>query len=102
MIYTSQNGTTTKTYFGGLYERIDYSDGTYRELTYLQAPTGVFGVASIDHQDNRTINYFLKDHLGSITVVTDESGNKIQTLNFDAWGRRRNPTNWSYNNVPKA
>jgi len=102
MIYTSLYGTTTKTYFGGLYERIDFADGTYREINYLQAPTGVFGVASIDHQDNRTINYFLKDHLGSITVVTDESGNKIQTLNFDAWGRRRSPTNWSYNNVPKA
>jgi RHS repeat-associated protein len=34
--------------------------------------------------------YFILDHLGSVTVVTDGSGNVLQRLSYDAWGKRRN------------
>jgi RHS repeat-associated protein len=37
-----------------------------------------------------TLNYFVLDHLGSITVITDGSGNVLQRLSYDAWGKRRN------------
>jgi len=37
-----------------------------------------------------TLNYFVTDHLGSITVITDGSGNVLQRLSYDAWGKRRN------------
>lgn len=36
-------------------------------------------------------------NLGTITHVTDASGNVVNEYNFDAWGRRRNFTDWSYN-----
>jgi RHS repeat-associated protein len=32
----------------------------------------------------------------TITHVTDASGNVVNEYNFDAWGRRRNFTDWSY------
>src|SRR6185369_8620442 len=35
--------------------------------------------------------YFLTDHLGSISVLTDENGNVVERLSYDAWGKRRNP-----------
>jgi RHS repeat-associated protein len=34
--------------------------------------------------------YFILDHLGSVTVVTDGSGAVLQRLSYDAWGKRRN------------
>src|SRR5690606_2834400 len=36
--------------------------------------------------------YLHKDHLGSITVITDESGNEVESFSFDPWGKRRAPT----------
>ena len=35
--------------------------------------------------------YFHTDHLGSISVLTDENGLVVERLSYDAWGRRRNP-----------
>lgn len=36
-------------------------------------------------------NYFNLDHLGSVAVITDQGGNVVQRLSYDAWGRQRNP-----------
>jgi RHS repeat-associated protein len=35
--------------------------------------------------------YFHTDHIGSISVITDENGLVVERLSFDAWGKRRNP-----------
>ena len=40
--------------------------------------------------------YLLRDHLGTITHVTNSSGTVQNVYSFDAWGRRRNFSNWSY------
>lgn len=41
------------------------------------------------------MNYVLKDNLGSWNVITDEKGNVVQELSFDAWGNIRNGDTWS-------
>jgi RHS repeat-associated protein len=33
--------------------------------------------------------YFHTDHLGSVSVITDENGNVLERLSYDAWGKRR-------------
>lgn len=38
-----------------------------------------------------TTRYFVKDHLGSVAVITNESGVVAERLAYDAWGKRRNP-----------
>jgi RHS repeat-associated protein len=38
-----------------------------------------------------TWNYFVGDHLGSTSVVTDASGNVLERDSYDAWGMRRCP-----------
>ncbi len=45
--------------------------------------------------------YIHTDHLGSIRVITGENGNMEEEMSFDAWGRRRNPADWTYTNVPE-
>ncbi|MFW6219190.1 MAG: RHS repeat domain-containing protein, partial [Bacteroidota bacterium] len=43
---------------------------------------------------------FIIIHLGSLQYVLDASGNILEEYSFDAWGRRRNPVTWKYQNVP--
>lgn len=43
------------------------------------------------------IYYVYKDHLGSFLTITDDQGNIQGQQSFDAWGRMRNPADWSYN-----
>jgi len=40
------------------------------------------------------------DHLGSLLTLTNTSGTVVTEHNFDAWGRNRNPANWTYSGVP--
>jgi len=48
------------------------------------------------------MNYLLKDHLGSINYVLNDNGEVEQELNFDAWGRRRDPATWTFTDVPET
>jgi RHS repeat-associated protein len=36
-----------------------------------------------------TFSYFVTDHLGSVSIVTDAAGGVLERLSYDAWGRRR-------------
>jgi hypothetical protein len=44
--------------------------------------------------------YLLPDVQGSLNVVTNESGAIVQELSYDPFGRRRNPSDRTYNNLP--
>lgn len=37
------------------------------------------------------LHYICRDYLGSITQMTDSNGTLLQEVNYDAWGRLRNP-----------
>jgi RHS repeat-associated protein len=44
--------------------------------------------------------YFTEtDHLGSIIGLLRTDGTVQEQYSYDPWGRRRNPVDWSYNNV---
>ena len=45
--------------------------------------------------------YFHSDLLGSLVSISNSSGKLIESRIYDAWGRRRNPSDWEdYRNVP--
>ncbi len=76
--------------------------GTTNKVHYVNGPSGL--CAMIVQADGvETIYYVYKDHLGSIVTLTTEQGG-VATIaaqqNFDPWGRRRNPTDWTYENIP--
>ncbi len=50
-------------------------------------PVAIYAVAS--NSTSATTRYLHKDHLGSIEAVTDESGNLVERLSYDAFGKRR-------------
>jgi len=62
--------------------------------TYLSGPLGLFAIHIIKPDGTEEINYIHTDHLGSWNTITDESGNLLQELSFDAWGNRRDPATW--------
>ena len=80
------DGSKTTLYLGAV-ERIE-SDGEIRFRRSLA------GVASADYypvSGIQSIRYFIKDHLGSIHNVTDESGliQNATWMSFDSFGQRR-------------
>jgi RHS repeat-associated protein len=42
-----------------------------------------------------SLRYFVLDHLGSVSVVTDETGAVTERLSYDAWGRHRHGADWT-------
>lgn len=38
-----------------------------------------------------SLEYYSKDHLGSMVAITNDSGAVIQRLSYDVWGKRRYP-----------
>jgi len=48
------------------------------------------------------ICYICKERHWSINAILSSDKNIFEEINSDPWGRRRNPVDWSYNNVPAA
>ena len=79
--------TTTYTYVGGAYEKIQKSNGQLEEKHYI----GGFAVVTVKNRDvvAKETHYILKDHIGSSSVIVNSSGGVVQRMAFDAWGQRR-------------
>jgi RHS repeat-associated protein len=91
---------SSKEYIGnGLIEKVTDANGT-KYLNYIYGPSGIFAIITTQEGRPSVINYILKDHIGSYNCITDKDGNLLEELSFDAWGNRRNSTDWTYNNVP--
>jgi RHS repeat-associated protein len=93
-----QNAVTETRIFVGEYEKFTDNTGT-KEIHYIQ---GGNGLCAIIVKENGSNNIYVPytDYLGSILTVTDLNGNIVAEQNFDAWGRKRNPQDWTYNNIP--
>jgi RHS repeat-associated protein len=88
-----------KRYYFGDFER-DISGGVTRDIHYI----GGDGLNCIIEKIGSTTNFYYvyKDYLGSILTVTNASGSIVDERNYDAWGKNRNPTDWTYTNIPTA
>jgi RHS repeat-associated protein len=92
------NNDTIKTkYFAlGNYEKENDQEGNIRELYYISSPSGLTAILQKSGSQD-SIFYVHTDYLGSYDVITTATGTIRQRYNFDPWGRRRNPMDWSYN-----
>jgi RHS repeat-associated protein len=98
-VYKIDNVVKKTKYFAlGQYEKEIDSTGNTRELYYISGPDGVIAILQkMNNQDS--IFYIHKDYLGSYDVISKPDGTVKERNNFDPWGRRRNPADWSYDNV---
>lgn len=94
-----ENNTTlkkTKYFIGGDYEVERLPNGAERRIHYL--PGGGLYVST---QYGPSYMYYIQsDYQGNWYSVTDATGNVLERYSFDAWGKRRNATNWSSTGVP--
>lgn len=94
---TQTGATKTKRFFNYLYEEETDENNNKKQIHYLTYPNGgIFGIFTVQNEEMTNLNYILRDHLGSLNYVLDEDGGVVQEVNFDAWGRRRNPGSWTY------
>lgn len=102
MLY-SLGGTNQYTrYYAENYDRQETASG-YKEWTYVTSPSGLCAVY-FNNNGTTQLNYVLNDNLGSPVLITSNTSSPsiIEEYSFDSWGRRRNPTDWSYTNIPIA
>ena len=90
----SATGTTTL-YIGGLFEKRTTATAT-TEVHYIQAGGRTVAVHTSLSSTAAQTRYLHGDHLGSVVLVTDEDGNvEGNRYSFDAFGRRRNGSDWT-------
>jgi hypothetical protein len=87
------SGTTLYLAGGGVFaERFaGLGGGGVQWTNYLIIGGRLVGVFIQKADESTATRYFHTDHLGSISVITNESGGVVERLSFDAWGKRRNP-----------
>jgi RHS repeat-associated protein len=85
------------------YEKEVKDNGLVEHKHYLSAGGIVFamqvtrtgntatGGASGSAKPTQSLTYMHHDHLGSVSVLTDDSGSVIERLAYDPWGKRRLP-----------
>ena len=86
-------------YFAANYEK-EITEKSTREITYINTPYGVLAAFIKENGGSGQMYYLYKDHLGSITAITNASGTVLERRSFDAWGRPRHPDNWTYKDIP--
>lgn len=74
-------------YIGNIYEKYSVGTTVYNKH-YIYA--GASLVAVYD-STAATTRYFHTDHIGSIDTISNETGQLVQRLSYDAHGKRRNP-----------
>ncbi len=93
-----QNGNTilTRLYVGSTFIK-ETVGSTTKEYTWLGGDAYSAPCIAIKTGTGSPSYYFLlRDHLGSVTEIMSTSGTWPNQFSFDAWGRRRNFTDWSY------
>lgn len=86
---TVTNDVLYTKYYADNYERIEFTNQKVRELNYISSPSGLCAIfVKNSNPDSDTLYYIFKDHLGSITTITNNKDNKIQRLSYDLWGKR--------------
>ena len=101
-LYLAGDLVKTKIFVDGTFEIEEDANGNLRQLHYLSGGDGLFAIYIIDQAGKATMNYIHKDYQGSFETITNHKGAVVERLSFDPWGRRRNATDWTFNNVPET
>jgi uncharacterized protein RhaS with RHS repeats len=69
-----------------------FTSSTSAWYDFIGAGGSMIGVRVLHSDLSVTTRYFHTDNLGSIAVITNESGAVVERDSYDAWGKRRFPT----------
>ncbi len=83
------SNSTSYNYVGGIYEHVEFSSGDAEQRNFVGGSAIVTYTRKANASTSSKTRYLHKDHLGSITVITDNAGNVVEEFSFDPWGKRR-------------
>ncbi|MBA2492883.1 MAG: hypothetical protein H0V34_14755, partial [Gammaproteobacteria bacterium] len=92
-VLTGSGSTETTRYVGGLYEHVNKGSLTTRRHS-IYANGQLVALRITRSSGGNDTRYVYRDHLGSIDAFTRVSGEVVERLAYDAWGKRRQP-DWS-------
>ena len=84
----------TRTYIGGSYIK-ESLNGVEKDYTFVGGDAYSAPVVIESSGTTKTPYFLLRDYLGNITHVANNSGSLIYEYSYDAWGRQRNPNDWT-------
>ena len=92
-----QSGSTilTRWYVGSRYMK-ETAGSTTKEFTWIGGDAYTAPVTAVKQGTTVTYYALLRDHLGSITHVSNMSGWAMSEYSYSAWGRRRDKDTWSF------
>ena len=88
----------TKYYVGKYYEESE-NGFDIQKTCYIFAAGKAIAIFETTDAGATSIRYLHHDHLGSIQAYSNENGLLEQELSYDAWGRRRDPSTWDYDQI---
>jgi len=95
VVQQSGNTILTRWYSGSSYVK-ETAGGVTKQYTYIGGDAYTAPVVAIKTGTGTPVYYYLlRDYLGSITHVVNTSKTTVAEYSYDAWGRMRNPTNWT-------
>jgi RHS repeat-associated protein len=90
-VAVSSSGTTTTYYVSSSFEVVtSTATGTTEYHNYINSPSRRVAMLIDSTASTTSWRYFHQDQVGSIDVVTDQTGAVVERLSYDAFGRRRN------------
>ena len=96
MTVTQSGNTILTRWYIGSSDIKEVVGGVTTEYNFIGGDAYTAPVVAVIQSGSVTYYYLLRDYLGNITHGYNASTSTAQEYSFDAWGRRRNPTNWSY------
>jgi len=94
-VYTTTGSSTETTiYIGELLEKVTVDGVTDWRHKIVAGKSGI-AIVSRKSSGTNTTRYLLRDHLGSIADILDDTGASFVSESFAAFGARRDPDTWS-------
>jgi RHS repeat-associated protein len=91
--YTT-GGAATTIYVGGILEKVTASGNT--GFRHMIRAGGSTIIVSRQSSGSNSVYYLTRDHLGSSSAISNDSGGVLVNSSFDAFGKRRG-SNWTGN-----
>ena len=90
-----ENGsqTLTKHYVGKYFER-EEAGSNVTDKHFIFNGDKAIAIYTEELNGSTSFHYLHRDHLNSLQAITDDLGQFVEVLSFDAWGLRRNAYTW--------
>lgn len=100
--YSNSAFNSQKFYHDSYEEDVNVLGNITKGTYYIHSVDGTVAIITRTYSGSsytEQVYYPAFDHQGSVCGMLNTSGNMAEEYSYDAWGRRRNPNDWSYTGI---